>query len=171
MRDIFIVEVSKRPTLFKIISVRFYGIAPLIVAIFGVSIIDFDPVNKVIFSIMIALMIFYNVFCRKKYRNISRIQIDFEKQEIYLQYYQYVITHAIDIPFSQLNYTYTKELYGYTSVPVTLVFYKNNVFESQIMHKYSGWSDENIKALYDCLLLIKPPSNDKRICGGVRLRR
>jgi len=140
---------NKRTSLFRIITVRFYGIAPFIVAIYAINIIDFGNINKIVFSAIIGLMIIYNIFYRKKYRNVLQVQINSGKQEVYLQYCQYVIIHTICIPYSQLNYTYAKELYGYTSTPLTLVLYKNNIFIAQIMDKYSGWSDENIKILND----------------------
>jgi hypothetical protein len=165
-----IFKTNKKTSLSKKIIVKFYGIAPFIAAIYVINVTNFDVINKWFFSTIVGILIIYYGFFRKRDRQILEIQISHDTQEVYLQYCQYILVHTIIIPLDQLDYTYAKELYGYKG-PLTLVFYKSNSIIAQIVHKYSGWSDENIKALYECLLQIKPPSNEKRIYGGTRLKK
>ncbi|MBB3188287.1 hypothetical protein [Microbacter margulisiae] len=106
----------------------------------------------------------------KRSRQVVSVSIDYNKEELLIQYNQLLRTKTIRLPFESFNYTYAHELYDRIHTPMTLVFYDKRKLVAQIMHKYSGWSDDRIKSICETLLLIKDPVNDKRLFGG-RLKK
>jgi hypothetical protein len=122
----------------------------------------------IVYFLIIAFTIWQLI--SKRNRQVISVSMNYDKKELLIRYNQLLRTKTIRLPFESFNYTYNHELYDRIHTPMTLVFYDKRKLVAQIMHKYSGWSDDRIKSICEKLLLIKDPVNDKRLFGG-RLKK
>lgn len=109
------------------------------------------------FTEFIFIILIIWILYRKSSRLIYKIEFDDKGEKMDIHYLQFLIkNYVVSIPYSQLDYKYTKKSYGIGNVMPVLVFLNSKKYIAEIREKNDiSWKKEEINALIEKMDTIK----------------